>query len=1066
LTGLEAGAGPAGRAAADLAVILDGVSRSLAEATTDYRDVIDLVVRTAGVVLSGSAVMWLVGEQSGHPDVASVWVPDRDQRQVLTDALRARQLPVDGLPVADVLRTGEPVIEDDLASDFLLRGIPPERLANVHVPRRVAVAAVPLRARGRTLGALSIYRPGSPDAFGDADVVLLQQLADRAALAIDNARLLDAAEREIAERGRVEGELLASEERLHAIARAAPVLLFACDREGRLTVVDGGLTDDLAGLPISIGQSMLEAFAEYPDLVAEVRRGLAGETLSRVRLPFPGYELEAYAGPLSSPSGEPAGFAGIVVDVSERIAAEAAVSETSRRLAALVESASDVIAVLTPDGQVHYVNEAVEQVFGRRWVAGDFVEVFMLMHPDDRERVRDHVRAAIRHPGTSPPIEFRIRHADGSWRTVESVGNNMLDDSAIHGFVVTIRDVTARRAAEERSLLQAQRQEHLTTLGHLALARLDMAGVEADAIDLLASQLGADCAHMLEVMPGAEFLVLRASRGHPGAAEGVVLVSTDPTASPASMAISCGEPVACEDLALETRFDVPALWADAGCASFLEVPIPGQDEAVGVIGVAHRLGRVYESDDIRFVQAIANILAAATARHRAEETIRDQARRDQLTGLPNRLALVEHLDRLLGASTERPLAGGLLVLDIDGFKEINDTLGQQVGDRVLLEAADRFRRLGEQIDVVARLGGDEFAVYSSVVRTTDGAEAMARRLLSTLGEPIEVGGVRLRLRGSVGVVDGGASPHGGDANAVPMLRRAEAAMYRAKRRASGYSRWTPDLDQSSLSKLSLAGELGEALDGHELSLVYQPKFACRSERPSGVEALVRWRHPVRGMVLPDAFVPLAEQTGMIKPLTAWVLGEALRQRAKWSGRFDKLSMAVNLSASTLHDPELFEAVGTALALSGAPPESVELEITESAVMHDPERALAAVTELTKIGVRFAIDDFGTGYSSLAYLQRLPVALVKVDKSFVVPLLEEGPARSIVRAVIDLAHSLGISVAAEGVESAEVARVLGDLGCDELQGYHIGRPMTAPAVTAWLDDRFTGAPAAHLAEVRP
>jgi EAL domain-containing protein (putative c-di-GMP-specific phosphodiesterase class I) len=340
-----------------------------------------------------------------------------------------------------------------------------------------------------------------------------------------------------------------------------------------------------------------------------------------------------------------------------------------------------------------------------------------------------------------------------------------------------------------------------------------------------------------------------------------------------------------------------------------------------------------------------------------------------------------------------------------------------------------------------------------VVRDAADGEAMARRLLEYLGRPIEIGGARLRLRGSVGVAEAAPAGSGPVVDAVSLLRRAEAAMYLAKQHGSGCACWTPDLEHSSLSRLSLAGELGEAVESGELVLAYQPKIASRSGRPLGVEALVRWQHPQRGTLLPDAFVPIAEQTGMMRPLTSWVLDEALGQWSRWRDRFGDLAMAVNLSASTLADPDLAQSVAAAVTRSGIPPGSIELEITESAVMRDPDRALAVVTELSGTGVRFAIDDFGTGYSSLTYLQRLPVALVKVDKSFVTPLPEPGPARSIVRAVIELAHSLGITVAAEGVESAEVASLLVDLGCDELQGYHIGRPMPPESVERWLSERL-------------
>ncbi|HEV2360300.1 MAG TPA: EAL domain-containing protein, partial [Acidimicrobiales bacterium] len=845
---------------------------------------------------------------------------------------------------------------------------------------------MPIRARGRTFGALSVYRRAENGRLAAGDLVVLQHLADRAALSIDNSRLLNMAEREIHERRRVEDALRTSETRLRTVSEAAPVVLFSIDRHGVFTVLEGGLMQNLHTIPGAVGDSVFEIFEDYPELLTQIRQAMSGEQRTRARLPFPGFELEAFSSPMYDDSGRPDGIAGIIVDISDRIAAEAIADQMSRKLAALVETSTDVVAIMTPDGMVHYVNPAIEKILGQRWQVGQTIDVFRLMHPSDRERVRDVVRRAMHTPGQAPTSLFRMIHADGTWRTVESTAMNLMDDPAIGGFVVTLHDVTDRQRAEEAAAVQASRQADVAKLGHWALVGLDLTILLDDAMDILARQLGADCVHVLDVMPGAPFLVLRASLGHEGATDGVALISTDPSASPASLAVTTGETVVSTDLATETRFDTPAFWSDAGCASVLEVPIAGQDEPIGILGIGHRSPRDYVAEDIDFATSVANVLAAATGRSRAEQMIREQSLRDLLTGLPNRLALLEHLDHLLGFD-DRPTSGALFVLDIDRFKEINDTLGHQVGDRVLLEVADRFRRIGDQIDMVARLGGDEFAIYTSTTRTPAETDRIARHILEVLGEPAEIGGVRLRLRGSIGIVENGPAYAKDVTGAVSLLRRAEAAMYRAKRQAGGAARWTPDLDQTSVSRLSLAGELGEALESREFVLNYQPKVICRTNRPVGVEALIRWRHPVRGTVMPDAFVPLAEQTGIIRRLTVWVLDEALAQLADWKRQYADVSMAINLSASTLHDPELFDSVADAIARSGVDPTSVELEITESAVMHDPERALEAVTELNKTGVRFAIDDFGIGYSSLAYLQRLPVSSVKIDKSFVLPILE-------------------------------------------------------------------------------
>ncbi len=274
-------------------------------------------------------------------------------------------------------------------------------------------------------------------------------------------------------------------------------------------------------------------------------------------------------------------------------------------------------------------------------------------------------------------------------------------------------------------------------------------------------------------------------------------------------------------------------------------------------------------------------------------------------------------------------------------------------------------------------------------------------------------------------------------------------MHLAKAEHRGIRHYSDELERSSLSRLALASELADALDKNEFHLDYQPKIDARTRIVAGVEAVVRWRHPTRGLLLPDVFVPLAEQTGMIRELTSWVLQEALSACAGWHRAGRLIPVAVNLSAATLHDPELMDAVTTAVSRSGLPPESIELEITESAIMFDPEGALQSLESLVSFGVRLSLDDFGTGYSSLSYLQRLPVIAVKIDKSFVEPLLSDDRAKAIVLAVVNLAHSLSLSVIAEGVDSEAVMEQLIALGCDALQGFYVASPMSPNRLERWI-----------------
>ena len=736
--------------------------------------------------------------------------------------------------------------------------------------------------------------------------------------------------------------------------------------------------------------------------------------------------------------------------LSARLGAERLLLDAARRQAALVEHASDVIVVMAQDGSLLSANPAARRLIGDDWADAKGFQLLSIVHPGDRDRVRRHfAESADRSGSNSSSVEFRVAHADGSWRSVEAFGNNMVDDPAVSGFVVTLRDVTGHREIEERLRSNASRQAALADLGRWALVGLAYPDLLEDAVVLLAEQLDVDFVHVFEATPETAFVTLTASHGHD--LSGPELLSTDPTSSPVSFALVTQETVICDDLAREDRFDVPELWTRLQAMSVVEAPIPGQDSPTGVLGVGCRRPRRFAEEDVNFVVAVANVLAAAVARSRAEGAIREQALHDPLTGLPNRLVLADH-GHAIAIPKQSEMSGvkrTVLVLDIDRFKEINDTLGHALGDLVLLEVARRLRGLGDPVEVVARLGADEFGVVASSVRGPADADAMPARLLAAVAEPIYVGGVRLRLRASVGIAEAAVDENGASLGVPALLRRAEIAMYQAKAERRGIRRYSDDLERSSVSRLALASELAEAVGKGELRLEYQPKIDALTKLVTGVEALVRWSHPTRGLLLPDDFVPLAEQTGIIREITNWVLAKALSECAGWHRSGHLIPVAVNLSAATVHDPELMGAVTNAVSHSGLPPESIELEITESAVMFDPEGALRSLESLVDYGVRLSLDDFGTGNSSLSYLQRLPVTAVKIDKSFVEPLLSDETAKAIVRAVVDLAHSLSLSVIAEGVDSGAVMEQLTALGCDALQGFYVASPMSPDRLELWI-----------------
>jgi diguanylate cyclase (GGDEF)-like protein len=416
---------------------------------------------------------------------------------------------------------------------------------------------------------------------------------------------------------------------------------------------------------------------------------------------------------------------------------------------------------------------------------------------------------------------------------------------------------------------------------------------------------------------------------------------------------------------------------------------------------------------------------------------------DSLTGLPNRAWTHVRLDELLAARVHTDPCG-LLLVDLDHFKEINETLGHQAGDALLSKVGQRLRTALPSGAALARHGGDEFALLLPGLDLTASSQAAAR-VTEVLASPILVNGHEVHVGASIGVV---AFPeHGHDADTL--LRRAELAMYAAKHTAGSQAIYSADQDRQAADRLALVGALRQAIDGEQFVLYYQPKIECRSHRLAGVEALARWQHPELGLVGPDRFIGLAEEIGLIGSLTRWALSAALRQTRAWLDAGLELPVAVNLSAFDVQERDMPTVIADLLVRWGVPARLLSVEITEGALLADPALALDVLQRLEQLGVVAALDDFGSGYSSLGYLKQFPVHELKIDRSLVSDIVREPRDRTIVRSTIDLGHSLGLVVVAEGVEDAATLLLLDTLGCDLAQGFFLGRPMPAANLPAWM-----------------
>lgn len=448
------------------------------------------------------------------------------------------------------------------------------------------------------------------------------------------------------------------------------------------------------------------------------------------------------------------------------------------------------------------------------------------------------------------------------------------------------------------------------------------------------------------------------------------------------------------------------------------------------------------NDQILFIVILRDI----TEHRHAEEMLQLMAHCDSLTGLPNRTRFRDLLRQAVLAGQYENKSVALLLMDLDRFKEVNDTLGHDRGDLLIQHVGRRLKEVLRPTDTVARLGGDEFALILPLAEAGH-ATSVASKVLKALEAPFEIEGLPIAVELSLGIA---LYPDHGS-NADSLIQRADVAMYAAKRNGSGYTLYTPEQDPHSPRRLALAGELRHAIDGNQLLLHYQPQVNMQTGRITGVEALVRWQHPQYGIVPPDQFILPAERTGLIKPLTQWVLKEALRQSQDWNQKGFPFNMAINLSARNLHDSQLPDRIAELLEVNGMSPSFLELEVTESAIMQDQMCAKEILTRLSKMGIRLSIDDFGTGYSSLSYLNHLPVDTIKIDRTFVRDMTENQNNAVIVRSIIDLGHNLGLEVIAEGVENQETWDRLLALGCDAAQGYYMSPPVSALEIPQWIKE---------------
>ena len=873
-------------------------------------------------------------------------------------------------------------------------------------------AATPIRQRRRVVGALNVYS-AEPQAFGPDEMLLLEKLATDLGIAI--------------ERRTAESALRESEAQFRLLLNSSPEAIFGVDINGVCTFVNPACVrmlgyrrqTDLLGKNLHplIHHTHPDG-SPYPKERCRIRiatlsgQSTHADTELHWRADGSSFPVEYWSHPMYR-DGELVGSVVIFTDITERKRAEQALRESEERYRLISSVATDLVysCLRADDGNfaIDWATTTIDRIFG--YTLEDIREQRCwrcYVHPEDMHIFERNVTGL--QPGETSVCELRIIAKDGSIRFIRAYSKVIGDAQSPHRLYGACQDITDRKRVEVA--LRESESRFRAMAEHSAdwIWSMDIRGRHIFSNDRGASLLGYEVDEFLRLGP-------------------TTLIHPD---------------------------DVPL---------FRDTFRTAVERRMGwrncVLRWRQREGgyRVFESsaspllDDQQRHIGFQGIDRDITERREAEERIEFLAHHDILTGLPNRLLLRDRFEQALQRAERGKAHVGLLFVDLDNFKIVNDTLGHAAGDKLLQAVVLRIAACMRDTDTVCRQGGDEFILLLNEIPDVETVERIATDILSALAEPIEIEGHSLNPSCSIGV---SFYPEDGQ-DFDTLLQKADAAMYNAKDAGrNAYRFFSEAMNLRAQEHLLLQNRMHLALGRGEFSLEYQPQLNIASGRVFGVEALLRWRSPELGQVAPGRFIPVAEDSGIIVPIGAWVLQEACRQARAWrDAGLPELSVSVNMSALQFRRGDLAEAVASALRNSGLPPHLLELELTESILLQNVEHTLATVRRLKALGVRLAIDDFGTGYSSLSYLKRFTVDRLKIDQSFVRDISSDPDDAAIVRAIIQMARSLRLSIIAEGVESAEQLDFLQREGCQEVQGYFFSRPLSASALEIFLRRQSDG-----------
>ena len=751
--------------------------------------------------------------------------------------------------------------------------------------------------------------------------------------------------------------------------------------------------------------------------------------------------LSAAVEPALDRSGAAPARTGTAVDISEFRKTEKVLRAREERYRDLVENANDLIYSIDLQGNFTSINKAAQRISGYTREEILNMNIAHLVAPEYLETARQMIQKTLRGDGSSP-YELEFITKGGGRVNLEVSHRLMLCDGIPTGTHGIARDITERRKAE---LLERDRLRVLESIA----THQPLEAILALLVDTIERQYP-DLKGAVMLLRKRRLVVGAAPRLAAGYLAAVDLLRIGPAAGSCGAAAYWRQSVIVEDIAADPIWkDHRQAALDHGLRACWSFPIvSGRGAILGTLAAYQDRPARPDADQVKLLHMAAGLAAIAIEQRLLADQLAYQALHDALTGLPNRALFQERLDHALCYARRCGHMVALLYIDLDRFKLINDTLGHAAGDCLLRQVARRLKSRVRESDTLARISGDEFTVIATALKDPQDAQAVAEAILQALRVPFTVETRELFVTVSIGI-----SMYPQDAaDSNTLQRHADGAMYRAKNAGkNGFHFFAPEIGAAISERMEVENQLRRALDRRELTLFYQPQFDLSSGRMVGQEALLRWNSGKLGKVSPVRFIPIAEESALIVPIGAWVLEHACTQTRAWRDAGLTVSgMCVNVSALQFAQRDFVEMIDAVLTRSGLEPNGLELELTESLIMRDLEQAARRMHKLRELGVRISVDDFGTGYSSLAYLQHLPIDVLKIDRSFVHETEKSPAASSLVRAIVTLAHGLGITVIAEGVETEYQFRTMRHMGCDRAQGFLLGRP--APPEAAYVAAR--------------